>query len=187
MLSGVLEFVYGPDGSVTAQKTYQEKDLDITTSPSQLSLIVSQPEQLTVAQLSEYIRTSTSTPEHLAQYRTEWWYRMLYPFSPFVLLLFALLQGTRTTDRRSAVAGVVSAIVVLLFYIMAMSVFMAAGRFKHLPPFIAASAAEVIFGSVGFYLLATQNGWGWQLLEGLKRWRDQGKIPSWCDPWLLWQ
>jgi lipopolysaccharide export LptBFGC system permease protein LptF len=186
-LRGVLELTFGAKGSLASQKTYEEKDLDITTPPSQLSLIVSQPEQLTVAQLSQYIRTSTSTQEHLAQYRTEWWYRMLHPLSPFVLLLFALLQGTRTTDRRSAVAGVVSAILVLLLYIMVMSVFLAAGRFNRLPPFIAAVATEAIFGAVGFYLLAMQNGWWWQLLEWWKQWRAHGKIPAWCNPWLLWQ
>jgi lipopolysaccharide export system permease protein len=186
-LRGVLELTFGAKGSLASQKTYEEKDLDITTPPSQLSLIVSQPEQLTVAQLSQYIRTSTSTQEHLAQYRTEWWYRMLHPLSLFVLLLFALLQGTRTTDRRSAVAGVVSAILVLLLYIMVMSVFLAAGRFNRLPPFIAAVATEAIFGGVGFYLLAMQNGWWWQLLEWWKKWRAQGKIPAWCNPWLLWQ
>jgi lipopolysaccharide export system permease protein len=172
-LTGVLKIVFGVTGGVQEQKAYEELDLpDITTPPRQLSLIVSQPDQLTVSQLSQYIATSTATPEHLAGYRTEWWYRVLYPFSLIVLMLFALLQGTRA-DRRNAVAGVFGVILVLLAYIMVMNVFMAAGRFNRLPPFIAVIATEVIFGAIGLHLLAINNGWWWQLLEVAKRWKAQ--------------
>ena len=172
-LSGVLKITFGVAGGVQDQKTYPELDLpDITTPPRQLSLIVSQPDQLTFSQLSQYIDTSTATSEHLASYRTEWWYRLLYPLSLIVLMLFALLQGTRT-DRRTAAVGVFWAIVVLVAYILVMGVFMTAGRFNRLPPFIAAIATEVIFGGIGLYLLALSNGWGWQLLEIGKRWKAQ--------------
>ena len=172
-LTGVLEIVFGVTGAVEEQKTYEELDLpDITTPPKQLSLIDKQAEQLTVAQLSEYISTSTSSQLNLAKYRTEWWYRVLYPFSLIVLMLFALLQGTRT-DRRNAVAGVFGVILVLLAYIMVMNIFMAAGRFNRLPPFVAVIATEVIFGAIGLYLLGLGNGWWWQLLEAGKRWHAQ--------------
>jgi len=168
---GVKKVVYGVDNSVVSQKEFEELDLpDITTPPKQLSLIISQPDQLTVHQLSQYIATSTTTPEHLAAYRTEWWYRVLYPFSLIVLMLYALLQGTRT-DRRGAVAGVFGSIIVLLIYTMSMNVFLAAGRFNRLSPFMAVAATEIIFGAIGFYLLALNNGWWWQLQEFWKQWQ----------------
>jgi len=172
-LTGVLKIAFGVTGAVQDQKTYEELDLpDITTPPRQLSLIVSQPNQLTLAELSQYIATSTATPEHLAGYRTEWWYRVLYPFSLIILILFALLQGTRS-ERRNAAAGVFGVILVLLAYIMVMNVFMAAGRFNRLPPFVSVIATEMIFGAIGLHLLAISNGWWWQLLEVGKRWQAQ--------------
>jgi lipopolysaccharide export system permease protein len=172
-LSGVLEIIFDESGGVREQKTYEQLDLtDLTTPPKQLSLIVSQPEQLTVAQLSEYIATSTSTPENLARFRTEWWYRVLYPLSLLVLMCFGLLQGTRL-DRRAAAAGVFATIVVLLTYTVVMNVFLAAGRYNRLPPFVAVIATQVIFGAIGLYLLALKNGWGWQLLEAGKQWKAQ--------------
>ena len=172
-LSGVKKIVYEANGDVQSQGLYEEMDMpDLTTPPKQLSLIVSPPEQLTLAQLSEYIKTSTSSQDNLAKYRTDWWYRVLYPFSLIVLMLFALLQGMRT-DRRNAVAGVFGVILVLLAYIMVMNVFMAAGRFNRLPPFVAVIATEVIFGAIGLYLLGLSNGWWWQLLEAGKRWQAQ--------------
>jgi len=172
-LTGVLKIVFGATGGVQDQKTYEELDMpDITTPPRQLSLTISQPDQLSLAELSQYIATSTASPEHLAGYRTEWWYRVLYPLSLIVLMLFALLQGTRA-DRRNAVAGVFGVILVLLAYVMVMNLFMAAGRFNRLPPFIAVIATEVIFGAIGLHLLALSNGWWWQLLEIGKRWQAQ--------------
>jgi lipopolysaccharide export system permease protein len=170
-LTGVKEVDYGLDNSVQSQKVYEELDLpDITTPPKQLSLIISQPEQLTVSQLSQYIATSTSTPEHLASYRTEWWYRILYPFSLIILMLYGLLQGTRT-DRGSAVVGVVVAILVLFGYTVIMNVFLAAGKNYRISPFLAVAATQMIFGAIGLYLLASNNGWWWQLRELWKEWQ----------------
>jgi lipopolysaccharide export system permease protein len=162
-LSGVKELIFHPDGSDPDQKILPTLDLpDITTPPKQLSLIISQPEQLTTPQLSQYIATSTQSPEYIAKFRTEWWRRQLYPLSVLVLILFALSQGTRT-DRRSAVAGLGMAIAVLLGFTMLTGIFMAMGRNNRLPPVVAASAAEVIFGVLGLYLLAVSYGWFWQV------------------------
>jgi lipopolysaccharide export system permease protein len=168
--NSLKKVIYRSDGSVLEQKSYEELDLpDVNTPPHTLSLIVSQPEQLTLGQLSQYIETSSQSSDRLAAYRTEWWYRILYPFSILVLILFALIQGGRS-DRRTAMAGVGVAILVLLGFTMGMSVFMAMGRFHKLPPFVAAVATETIFGLVGLYFLAKTNGWWWQLYETWKKW-----------------
>jgi lipopolysaccharide export system permease protein len=169
-LTGVKEVIYAGDGIVEEQKTYDELDLpDATIPPKQLSLIVSQPEQLTLSQLSQYIATSSQSQDYLAKYRTEWWYRIVYPFSVLVLILFALIQGARA-DRRSALAGVGLAIIVMIAFMMAMNVFMAVGRSNRLPPFIAATATETIFALVGLHLLAVNYGWWWQVHEWWKHW-----------------
>jgi lipopolysaccharide export system permease protein len=172
-LSGVKQIDFSVTGGLRDQKVFETLDLtDVTTTPKQLSLIVSQPDQLTVSQLSQYISTSTSTPENLAKYRTEWWYRLLYPLTLIVLMFFALLQGART-DRRSALGGIMLAIVVLICFLAINQIFLAAGRFNRLPPFIAAISTEVIFGGIGLYLLAMKNGWGSQILEHGRRWKAQ--------------
>ena len=163
----------GPEYETQSQEIYETLDLpDITTPPQQLSLIISQPDQLTLTGLSDYIATSTSTPDHLAQYRTEWWYRVLYPFSLIILMLFALLQGIRT-DRRSPVAGVVWSVVVLLVYLFCINGFMALGKHNRLPPFISVIAMEVVFAAVALYLLARQQGWWWQVRDFWKKWQAQ--------------
>jgi lipopolysaccharide export system permease protein len=169
-LTGVKKIIFGVTGAMAEQKVFEELDLpDVTTPPRQLSLIVSQPEWLTLPQLSEYIATSTASPEHLASYRTEWWYRIFYPFSLLILMLFALLQGTRT-DRRSPIAGIVGAIVVLIAYILLMNGFVALGKHSRLPPLFSVVIMEIVFGTVALYLLAFYNGWWWQVVELAKSW-----------------
>lgn len=170
---GVKKIVFGVTGSIPEEKNYEALDLpDITTPPKQLSLIVSQPNQLTLGQLSEYIKTSTTSPENIAGYRTEWWYRVLYPFSLIVLMLYALLMGARS-DRRGAVAGVFWIIIVFLAFTMVTNIFMAAGSHNRIPPFLSVIAGELIFGALGLYLLAVSNGWWWQLRELWKQWRAE--------------
>jgi lipopolysaccharide export system permease protein len=169
-LNDVLEITYNLGGGVQGQKMYEQKDLDVATPPSQISLVISEPEQLTVSRLSQYIDSNEGTTAHLAKFRTEWWYRMLYPFSLVVLMFFGLLQGTRT-DRRTAAAGVFWIVVVLIAYVAVTNVFLTAGRFDRLPPFVAAIATEVIFGAIGLGLLVWQNGWWWQVWEVWRRWR----------------
>lgn len=163
-LTNVLELTYNADGTVSDQKLYPAIDLtDITTPPNQLSFISSEPEQLTLWQLYSYLDGSSGqTEDRLAKFRTEWWYRLFYPSSLIVLLLFALVQGT-VTDRRGAVAGVFNSIFVFLAFLIANNIFMAAGRQNRLPAPLAASASELIFASIGLYLLAQRNGWFWSL------------------------
>jgi lipopolysaccharide export system permease protein len=174
-LSNVLMIDYGVDGGAQDQKTYEVLDLsDITTPPAQFALVGQQADQLTVAQLSDYINASTASEFHLASYRTEWWYRVLYPLSLLILMFFALLQGTRS-DRRSPVAGIVWAIVVLLAYIVLMNGFMTLGRHDLLSPFLSVFAMELVFGAVGLHLLAMNNGWWWQLRDWSKRMQAQWK------------
>jgi lipopolysaccharide export system permease protein len=170
-LTGAKRVTYTVDGAVQSQEHFSEYDLsDVTTPPQQLALIASQPEDLTLAQLSEYIASSTQSPQMVAKYRTEWWDRLLHPFSVIVLMLYALVQSGRN-DRRSPAAGVGIAIGVLIGFSVLSSVFLSAGRFDRLPAFLAASATEWLFLAVALHWLAVNNGWYWQIQEWYRDWR----------------
>jgi LPS export ABC transporter permease LptG len=168
-LSTVTEKVYDPAGGVAQTKNYEQLDTDITTPPKQISLGVSPPEEMTVSELVQYIGTSTATQENLAKFRTEWWNRMLYPLSLFVLTLYGLMQGARI-ERRGAAAGVFKTILLLFFYITVSNLVLGMGSNNKLPPFVAAVATPVVFGIVGLWLLAGQYGWWWQMVEFARGW-----------------
>jgi len=162
-LTGVLLIQYNPEGGLEKRTNYEQLDTDLTTPPKQISLVVSEPGHLTVTQLSQYIATSTATQENMAKFRTEWWYRLFYPTSVLVLMLYGLLQGARI-DRRDAAAGVFKTILVLFFYMVISNLVLGLGNNNKLPPFVAACATQVVFGLVGLGLLGWRYGWWWQLL-----------------------
>jgi len=168
-LNGVEQIVYSPEGSVEQTKNYEQVDTDLTTPPKQIALVVSLPEQLTMAQLSQYIATSTSTPENLAKFRTEWWNRLLSPLSLIVLMVYGLLQGARI-DRRDAAAGVFKTILLLLFYLVVSNLILQMGIHDKLAPFVAALAAPLAFGIVGLTVLAGKYGWWWQAMAYARQW-----------------
>jgi lipopolysaccharide export system permease protein len=184
-LLGVLKIDYGVTGAPQDQKTFEELDLpDVTTPPSRFALVGAPAEQLTVRQLDQYISTSTASPARLATYRTEWWYRTLYPLSLIILVIYALLQGTRS-DRRSPVAGIVTSVIVLIAYILLMNGFMTLGKHDRLPPFLSVAIMQMAFGGVGLYLLALNNGWGWQVFDAARRWwalLTEGRTTDTDDP-----
>jgi lipopolysaccharide export system permease protein len=173
-LTGVLKIVYNPVGGVAENRNYQQLDTDVTTPPKEIALVLSEPEQLTVRQLSQYIDTSTSTEETLARYRTEWWYRMIYPSSVIVLILFGLLQGARI-DRRDAAAGVFKTILVLIFYLVVLNLVLGLGNHDRLPPFVAVVATPLAFGLIALGLLASRYGWWWQILGAARLWWGRKK------------
>ncbi len=167
-LSNVREIIYGTDDTV---KDFAQVDLpDITTPPKQLSFNISQAEQLTLPQLTQYIAASTASKEHLAGFRTEWWYRVLQPLSLVVLLLFALLNGMHT-DRRGAARGWAWSIGVLFLYVITQATLMPFGKYNRMSPFLSVIATEIIFGVIGLHLLAIKYGWYWQLGEYWKEWQ----------------
>ncbi len=170
-LTNAKKVTYNVDGAVEAQQNYPEFDLsDVTTPPRQLALIAAEPEDLTLAELSQYLAATNQSTGLVAKYRTEWWYRIIYPFSVIVLMLYALVQGSRS-DRRSPAAGIGIAIGVLIGFSVLNSVFMSAGKYNRLPPFVAVSVTEVIFLAIGLHWLAVNNGWYWQLQEWYTAWR----------------
>jgi lipopolysaccharide export system permease protein len=173
---GVVKFSYGVNGQTLPEKRYEEIDLpNVTTTPKQLSLIISQPEQLTVSQLSQYIESSTQGPEAVAAYRTQWWDRVLFPFSLFIMTLYALLNGMSTERRGNVGVASVTVIVVFFLFMIILGTFEAAGKNYRLSPFLAVFIPELIFGLIGLHLLARANGWWWQLAEFWKHWNDQDR------------
>jgi lipopolysaccharide export system permease protein len=172
-LTGVLVIDYNIDGNLKDQKSFEELDLpDINTPPQIVGLVKTDPDELTMRQLSDFIAGSTASHEFLAKYRTEWWYRVIYPFSIIVLMFYGLFQGT-INDRRGALGGVMIAIVAFGVFEAFNKIFLAAGWANRLPPFIAAIATELILGGIGLYVLSLKNGWHLQVRDLIARWRTE--------------
>ena len=73
-LSDVKKIVYNSEGNKQNEERFNEYDLsDVTTPPRQILLVSSEPDSLTVSELSQYLSSSSASTEFVAKYRTEWW------------------------------------------------------------------------------------------------------------------
>ena len=71
-------------------------------------------------------------------------------------------------------AGIGITIFVLIIYTICLNlVFIPAGRFDRLPPFVAVSITEIIFAAIALHGLAIKNGWYWQLREAYAHWNAE--------------
>jgi len=171
--TGVREIIYAND-KIQIQDLEQVDLPEVTTPPRQLSLANSQADQMTLSQLSQFIANSTGTQDYLATFRTEWWYRVLQPFSLFILLLYAFLNGMHNS-RRGAAQAWAWAIIVLILYMASMAFFTPFGRFNRMPPVLSVLMTQIIFGVIGLHLIAIKYGWYWQVMESWKKRRGSTK------------
>lgn len=156
-------FLFNSAGDVIQQESLTAIDLDeYTMSPMDLLFTQSKPTELTLTELSRYLRTARGQLDvRLAPYRTQYEYLYAYPASVLVLLGFALALGTKQ-GRGGPAGGVFNAIFILLGYIILIKFFSALGDGNRIPPIVAAWGCHVLFGTVALIMMGARFGWFWQ-------------------------
>ena len=151
-----------------SDETFEKMNLDATTPPTQMILVNTPPDQLSLHELGQYINNSAETPLKIAEYKAEWWYRIFYPTSLVVLLLFALAYGTQS-GRSSALSGVVGCIVVFLFFFALVQFSRAMGHSGKVDPILSAAWVEVAFAILGVWMVLQKVGWMRELSGNIAR------------------
>lgn len=164
-LHNVKHFTFDEENRVLEQTKHQTIELPgYTISPLQLAYTISDPKQLTLTQLWQFINDSGGADaERLAPFRTQFWYLFAYPTIIFVLIIFAIAMGAEHDRRAGAAAGVFNAIFVLLGFYFTMGFFETMGWGNRMNPVAAAWAGPVAFGLVGILMLSWRFGWLWHL------------------------
>ncbi len=167
VLTQVKQLTFSPLGDIQSDvllPTFQ--GIQFTSSPRQLALLQSRPDELNFRQLLVFLDSAnTRSKLSLAPYRTQLHQQLAYPFMAVVLLLFALAFCGHTSRRNPAV-GVFNAIFILLGYFFVMHFFLAMGRSARLPALLAAWSTPLIFTGIGSYLLARRTGFWQGLFRG---------------------
>jgi LPS export ABC transporter permease LptG len=111
------------------------------------------PQDLSVPELSEYLRNNADFPEvRLAPFRTHWWYRWAVPFQCLVVIFIAAPLGI-VYSRRGVLAGVAGCIFSFAAMGFIEKLFLALGRGDRIPAFAAAWTSDIVFLLFGCYLL----------------------------------
>lgn len=122
-------------------------------SPKRIVAASLDPQQLSVAELDDFIEDNADFPEaQLAQYKTILHDRWALPWSCLAVVFIAAPLGV-VYSRRGAVSGI--GLSILLFFLMMVSrnLFLALGKGARMAPEIAGWAPVTIFSAIGLLLL----------------------------------
>ncbi|QQL43832.1 LptF/LptG family permease [Sulfuriroseicoccus oceanibius] len=148
-------FEYDEEERMVSQTTFPQKHLEFDWRERPWDLITAgiNPEHLGVPQLNAFIRSHTYYPEaKLAPFKTFLHHRIALPFGCLTAVLIGAPLGI-VYSRRGILGGVASALGIFFAILFLTNLFMALGRSGSMPPFVAAWAANFLFGGIGAYLL----------------------------------
>jgi lipopolysaccharide export LptBFGC system permease protein LptF len=139
-----------PTRGTSERRVFQQQELDLQ-DPAFFAGAQVEASVMTFAQLREYIRQRTDSGVSLAEQRMDLQRKVAFPVVPIVMTLIAVPFGV-TTGRRGALYGIGLAIVLAFSYFLVLAFFAAAGRAGVLPSWLAAWAANILFGAAALYL-----------------------------------
>lgn len=111
------------------------------------------PEGMTVPELRDYLDWNADFPAvQLAPFRTHLQFRWALPWSCFIVIFIAAPLGI-VFSRRGVLAGVASSIVIFFAMVFLTQLFLALGKGAHVPPAVAAWTPNLLFATIGLFLL----------------------------------
>ncbi len=144
------------DGNIESEDLWIEGSKripDWSETPLRIASSNLEPQFLSEPELSDYLTFNADFPRaQLAPYRTHWHYRWALPWACFIVVFIAAPLGI-VYSRRGVLAGVASSIVIFFAMIFLNNFFLALGKGDRIPPFGAAWGPDILFGTVGAFLL----------------------------------
>ncbi len=124
-----------------------------TETPFRLASTRMDVEQLSVAELHEYLNVNSDFPgRRLAPFQTHLQHRFAVPFTCFSVIFIAAPLGI-VFSRRAVLASVASSILIFFIFLFSTFLFLALGKGGHVSPFAAAWMPNIGLMLVGLYLL----------------------------------
>ena len=124
----------------------------VSEAPSYFTKEVKQSQEMNYEQLHSYIHDLQQSGFEVVRLRVQLQKKIAFPVITFVMALLAI-PFALSTGKRSAVAGVATAVGIAAVYSLVSGSFEAMGNVSELPPMLAAWSPDVIFALVGGYLI----------------------------------
>lgn len=132
---------------------FEEQSVAIKYSPADFYIGDKNPEEMTIAQLKEFIKLKEKMGEDVTDLKLQLNMKMSIPFAS---LVFALLGAPLGIARRrtSSSLGLGLSILVIFFYYILTFVSMAIGELNLMSPGLSAWLPNFLTGGVGWYILS---------------------------------
>jgi len=125
---------------------------ELNEEPSYFKKEVKPSEQMSVLELRRYINELSQSGFDVVRLSVQFYHKFSYPLVALVVTLIAV-PFSFTAGSKGALSGMALSIGIAIVYWSASSLFEAMGNLNQLPPAVAASAPDALFGLAGIYLL----------------------------------
>ena len=143
-------------GTSVIHKEIKYKQIDfnrkqIPEPPADIANAVREKDDLSTAAILDLLRRHPNMPDRVrAIYMTLFFYRISFPWACLIAVFLGIPLATKN-ERTGSLMAVVSAVVVIVAYIVVAQVFMILGKAGYVPPFIAGTLPTVSFICYGVW------------------------------------
>ena len=150
----ILSDVYIRDFNQDLETTTQldEMVLDTPEKPQDFERTKINPNEMGYFELRRYINKSIRNGRNPAREKTELAVKLTFPFSNFIILLFALPMALQMRKSGAALGFGIS-FMIAFFYFAFVRIGQSLGYNETVSPVLAANLGNILFGSIGFILL----------------------------------
>jgi len=125
---------------------------ELAEAPSYFKKEIKQSSEMSYDELRNYIRDLEESGFDVVRLRVQLQKKIAYPVITLVMAVLAI-PFALSAGKRSAVAGVATAIGIGVVYWTISGLFEAMGNLSQLPPTVAAWSPDLVFGFIGGYLI----------------------------------
>jgi LPS export ABC transporter permease LptG/LPS export ABC transporter permease LptF len=125
---------------------------ELAETPAYFKKEIKQSSEMSYEELRRYIHDLEQSGFDVVRLRVQLQKKIAYPLITFVMAVLAI-PFALSTGKRSAVAGVATAVGIGVVYWTISGLFEAMGNLSQLPPAVAAWSPDLVFGFIGGYLI----------------------------------
>lgn len=149
-------FALDDEEGVTSTARYAEQIIPIDMSPKEIAWEQKEPEEMTIAELREFVNILEARKESAAKQWCEIYMRISIPLASFFFAMIGAALGTQK-QRTSSSIGLGISIIVIFIYYAVMTFTTGLGKGGAMPPFLACMLPNILCLGIGLKLLKEKN------------------------------
>ena len=124
---------------------------EIPERPDDITNAVREKDELSTAEILDLVRRNTNMPDRVrCIYMTLFYYRISFPWACLIAVFLGIPLATRN-ERTGSLLAVISAVVIIVVYVVIAQVFLIFGKAGVVPPLIAGTLPTVAFIGYGVW------------------------------------
>lgn len=148
----VVERTFRSDGGIETKRE-AEREIELPETPEDFQAVRAETDEMPLSKLLGYIRKIESEGYDSTPYRVELHKKISFPVLNIITAFLAIPFALRLPRVGGLATAVGLSLIIGFVYWVLFAITVSIGQAGLLPPFVAAWAANILFGAVGVYLL----------------------------------